>query len=87
MFEVGKNAADFSVNMPAIHEMDGIIGLAVFMLAAAGPTSNIEPIYNLLREYPSAIAGLINNNNLNNSIGTTQKKGQDKFVKIKKQKV
>merc|ERR1740124_2011475 len=42
----------FSLNMPAIHEVDGITGLSVFVLAAVGPTSDIEAIYNLLREYP-----------------------------------
>jgi len=50
----------FAVNMPAIHEMDELTGLAVFMLAAVGPTSDIESIYNLLKEYPSAI-GFTNN--------------------------
>jgi len=45
----------FSVNMSAIHEVDGMTGLPVFVLAAAGPRSDIESVYNLLREYPPAI--------------------------------
>jgi len=52
----------FSFNMPAIHEVDLMTGLPVFMLAAVGPTSDIESVYNLLREYPPAIVGLINEN-------------------------
>merc|ERR1740124_2093075 len=52
----------FSFNIPAIHEVDLMTGLPVFMLAAVGPTSDIESVYNLLREYPPAIVGLINEN-------------------------
>jgi len=48
----------FAANMPAINDVDGLTGLPVFMLAAVGPRSNIESIYNLLIEYPSAI-GLV----------------------------
>merc|ERR1711957_302071 len=71
----------FSVNMPAIHEVDGMTGLPVFMLAAAGPTSDIEAVYNLLREYPPAIVGLMSDSHPNSSTGTAQKRGQDTFVK------
>jgi len=76
----------FSVNMPAIHEVDGMTGLPVFMLAAAGPTSDIEAVYNLLREYPPAIVGVMSNSHPNTSTGTVQKRGQDTFVKKKIQK-
>merc|ERR1740124_1570587 len=62
----------FSVNMSAIHEVDGMTGLPVFMLAAAGPTSDIEAVYNLLREYPPAIVGLIRDSHPNTSIDTAR---------------
>jgi len=45
----------FNLNMPVINEIDALTGLPVSMLAAAGPTSDIESIYNLLREHPQAI--------------------------------
>jgi len=77
----------FSENMPAIHEVDGITGFPVFVLAAVGPTSDIEAIYNLLREYPPAIVCLMNNSHPNTSTGTTRKRSQDKFVKKRNQKV
>jgi len=48
----------FSVNMPVIHDADGMTGLPVFMLAAVGPTSDIESVYGLLNAYPQAIDGL-----------------------------
>jgi len=46
----------FKVNMPAILEMDTITGLPLFMLAAVGEGSDLEAVYRLLREYPTAIA-------------------------------
>ena len=61
----------FSANMPAIHEVDGMTGLPVFVLAAVGPTSDIESVYNLLRKYPPAIVGLINDIHPNTSTVTT----------------
>ena len=76
----------FAVNMPAIHEVDKLTGLPVFMLAAVGPTSDIESVYNLLKEYPSAI-GFKNDIHQNASTGTTRKRGQRKFVKRKCQKL
>merc|ERR1740124_1127249 len=57
----------FSVNMPAIYEVDLMTGLPVFMLAAAGPRSDIECVYNLLREYPQAIVGMMNESHPNTS--------------------
>jgi len=45
----------FAAHMPVIHDIDVQSGLPVFMLAAAGPTSDIESVYNLLKEYPVAI--------------------------------
>jgi len=44
-----------AVNMPVIYDADGLTGLRVFMLAAVGPQSNIESVYYLLKEYPSAL--------------------------------
>lgn len=41
--------------MPALYEVDEISGLQLFMLAAVGPTSDIESIYRLLKENPPAI--------------------------------
>merc|ERR1740124_767220 len=49
-----------AVNMPVVYDVDGLTGLPVFMLAAVGPQSNIESVYHLLKEYPSAL-GLMNN--------------------------
>jgi len=39
-------------NMPAIYEVDALTGLSSFMLAAVGPTSDINCIYNLLKNNP-----------------------------------
>jgi len=46
----------FNAYMPGINEIDMLTGLPVFVLAAAGPNSDIESVYNLLREYPSAMS-------------------------------
>ena len=40
----------FTSNMPVINEIDVLTGLPLFMSAATGPTSDIEPVYNLLKE-------------------------------------
>jgi len=45
----------FNLNMPVINDIDVLTGLSLFMLAAAGTTSDIESIYNLLKEHPSAM--------------------------------
>lgn len=45
----------FAANMPAIYQIDVITGLPIFMLSAVGPASNMESIYNLLKELPSVI--------------------------------
>ena len=55
---MGKNEADFGVNMPTINDVDWLKGLPVFMLAVVGPRNNIEPTYNFLIRYPLAI-GLV----------------------------
>ena len=60
----------FNAYMPVIHEIDVISGLPLFMLAATGPTSNIESAYNLLKEYPVAISI-----HQNNSIPTVKRRG------------
>jgi len=48
----------FTENMPAVYESDELTGLPLFMLAATGPTSDIESIYSLLKENPSAMPKL-----------------------------
>jgi len=46
----------FNLNMPAIYEIDVLTGMPLFMLAAAGVNSDIEAIYSLLKEHPTAIS-------------------------------
>ena len=55
--------------MAAIYEVDEIIGLPVFVLAAVGPRSDTEAVYNLLLEYPQAIACFMNNSHPNTTTG------------------
>merc|ERR1712106_716584 len=43
----------FDNNMPAVYEVDASTGLSLFMPAAIGPNSDIESVYNLLRENPT----------------------------------
>jgi len=50
----------FISNMPVVNDIDALTGLPLFMLAAIGPTSDIESVYNLLKEYPSVV-NIINN--------------------------
>jgi len=50
----------FTSNMPVVNEIDVLTGLPLFMLAATGPTSDIESVYNLLRECPAAM-NIMNN--------------------------
>jgi len=50
----------FTLNMPVVNEIDVLTGLPLFMLAATGPTSDTESVYNLLRECPAAMK-LMNN--------------------------
>lgn len=50
----------FTVNMPAIHEVDVITGLPLFMLTAIGANGNLESTYNLLKNYPAAIMLIYN---------------------------
>jgi len=45
----------FTAHMPVIQEIDELTGLSLFMLAAAGPTSDIESVYHLLKEHPAVI--------------------------------
>jgi len=45
----------FDLHMPVIQNKDVLTGMPLFMLAAIGQSSDIESIYNLLKEYPSAI--------------------------------
>jgi len=46
----------FNAYKPAIYEYDDkMTGLPVFMLAAVGPNSDIESVYRLCKEHPSAL--------------------------------
>ena len=51
-----KTERIFVANMPAVYQVDGETELEVFMLAAVGEGSDLEAVYRLLREYPTAIA-------------------------------
>ena len=46
----------FLENMLALHDIDVITGLPLFMLAAVGSDSDLESTYNLLKNYPPAIS-------------------------------
>ena len=50
----------FAANKPAVYNIDTVTRLPVFMLTAVGPTSDIESVYNYLREHPPAILCLNN---------------------------
>jgi len=58
-----------AVNIPAVYEVDELTGLPVFMLAAVGPTSILESVYRLLKEYPPAVH--LMNNRQQNSLDDT----------------
>lgn len=47
----------FDANMPAVYEVDPVTGLLPCMLAAVGPSSDMESVYRLLKEFPVAIQG------------------------------
>jgi len=68
----------FTSNMPVITEMDVLTGLPVFMLAATGPTSDVESVYNLLKEYPSSI-NIMNNRHDKHSTERMRKRGSEFF--------
>lgn len=46
----------YNLNMPLVQEVDGLTELPAFMLAAIGHESDMESVYNLLKEYPPAIS-------------------------------
>ena len=46
----------FALNMPMIEEKDMFTGLPLFMLAAIGPASGVESVYNSLKVYLSTIS-------------------------------
>jgi len=77
----------FNANMPVVNEIDVLTGLPLFMLDATGPTSDIESIYNLLKECPAAIS-IINNKRDNSSTDSRRKRvcefSQDNISKIHK---
>jgi len=50
----------FVLNMPAVYEMDVLTGLPLFMLAAIGPMSDMESVYNILKESLPAVSMMIN---------------------------
>ena len=64
----------FALNMPVINEIDVRTGLPLFMLAATGPTCDIESVYNLLKENPGAI-NIMNNRHDTKSTKRTRKRG------------
>merc|ERR1711935_648017 len=68
----------FMSNMPVVNEIDLLTGLPLFMLAAIGPTSDIESIYNLLKECPSVI-DITNNRHDKHSDERTRKRGGGEF--------
>ena len=68
----------FTSNMPVVNEIDVLTGLPLFMLAATGPTCDIESVYNLLKECPSAVN--VTNNRLDKHFTErTRKEGGDEF--------
>lgn len=77
----------FIANMPIINEIDLLTGLPLFMLAAAGPTSNIESVYRLLKEDPTAI-NIMDNKHQSSSPDNRRKRirefSQDRIAKAPK---
>ena len=63
-----------------IEMQDPITGLDTFMLAAAGPTSNFETLYELLRGYPSVMNIYINMENNHQDIKRKEKNSSLKIV-------
>ena len=45
----------FAANMTVLYKVDSVTGLALFMLAAVEKSTDLESVYNLLVEYPSAM--------------------------------
>jgi len=72
--------------MPVVNEIDVLTGLPLFMLAATGPTSDIESVYNLLKEYPSAM-NIMNNRPNTHSTGRIRKRGRVEFVQTSNAKM
>jgi len=64
----------FNSNMPVVNEIDALTGFPLFMLAATGPTSDMESVYNLLKECPSVI-NIMNNRHGKHSSQRLRKKG------------
>ena len=75
----------FTLNMPVIYDVDDLTALSVFMLAEVVPKNNIESVYHLLKEYPSA-HGPLNNKHQNTSACPAKNKIQDNCFKNKRQK-
>lgn len=69
----------FRANMPVVNEIDLLTGLPLFMLAAAGPTSDIESTYNLLREYPAAIMPTMNSRHQMSTADSARKRVNNIF--------
>jgi len=70
----------FTAYMPVIQEIDDVSGLPLFMLAAAGPASDIESVYNLLNAYPAAI-GLTGNIYYTSPTNGARKRWRNEVVK------
>jgi len=64
----------FTLNMPVVNEIDVRTGYPLFMLAAIGPTCDIESVYNLLKECPSAMY-IMNNKHDKHSTERTRMRG------------
>jgi len=64
----------FTLNMPVVNEIDVLTGLPLFMLAATGSTCDIESVYNLLKECPSAM-NIMNNRHDIHSTERTRNRG------------
>jgi len=45
----------FTLNMPVVNEIDVVTGLPLSLLTATRSTCDIESVYNLLKECPSAV--------------------------------
>merc|ERR1712008_327516 len=76
----------FISNMPVVNEIDVLSELPLFMLAAIGPTSDIESVYNLLHECPSGI-NIMNNTHDKHSTERTRKRGGSEFIQSRNAKM
>jgi len=64
----------FALTMPLVCEKDLVTGLPLCLLAAVGPTSDLESVYNLLKEYPFAIQSMNDDRQVDDSFTERSKK-------------